>query len=71
MRNNLLSQQETENDITFTFRQGEAFNGIIHLPGKESMPWQFGRDWWAKTSLSLAELTKVWHEAAKKAKERK
>lgn len=70
-KNNIASEEKTEGGLNFIFEQKEAFDGTLHLPGKEPVPWNFGRNFWAKKSVSLAELTQVWHEAAQKAKEKK
>lgn len=57
--------------MIFTLRQRDAFDGKVHLPGKEPVKWEFGKKWLAKKTVSLQELTHVWREAAKKAKDKK
>jgi hypothetical protein len=57
--------------IVFTLREGDAFDGTLHLPGKEPVKWEFGKKWWAKKTVSLTELAQVWREAAQKAKDKR
>ncbi|MBP7773987.1 hypothetical protein KA071_02760 [Candidatus Gracilibacteria bacterium] len=69
-RKNIDKEEETKDDIVFTLREGDAFDGTLHLPGKESVKWEFGKKWWTKKTISLRELAQIWRETAQKAKDR-
>jgi hypothetical protein len=68
-RKNIDKEEETADGIVFTLRQGDAFDGTLHLPGKEPVKWEFGKKWWTKKTVSLKELAQIWRETAQKAKE--
>lgn len=68
---NIEKQEETSDDIVFTLRHRDAFDGTIHLPEKQPAKWQLGKKWWAKKTVSLKEFAKIWEEAANQAKDRK
>jgi hypothetical protein len=67
---NIESQEQKDNDIIFTFRENQRLNWTLYLPWKEPIEWELGKKWWKKKSISLSELTEIWHEAARKAKEK-
>ncbi len=68
---NIEKQEETPDDIIFTLRHRDAFDGTIHLPEKQPAKWQLGKKWWAKKTVSLKEFAELWKETAKEAQDRK
>lgn len=68
---NIEKQEETPDDIIFTLRHRDAFDGTIHLPEEQPVKWQLGKKWWAKKTVSLKEFAELWKKTAKEAQDRK